>query len=219
MMQILAISQEEKAAEKAPGKISGQVILMSATNSNLTGHFFNDMPAVRGTVTASKGGFGFLAGRNSDLINPKSPGNVCILMPSYSNTFGKYTTTFTAELYLFDHHVNMDVFAPGMTFTRRGAVNVELFVAYGWSFQHERNPDMFTQRVALSKEIAGFNFRLIGWNLWYGTHRNAAAFEISKNLTEQIRLFISGNRNHNYGNENQSPKTHKFGTVRFAYSF
>ena len=173
------------------------------------------MPAIRGFVTASKGGFALGAGRNSDLIEPKSAANVCIIMPSYTKTFGNYGITVATEIYLFDQFINLDIIAPSITFSRKGAINLELFATYGWCFQGEQYDNLLTQRLAISKDYAGYTFKLTGWNVNWGTHRNAVAFEVAKSLTDRVRLFISGNVNHNYDTD----ITQKFGVVRIGYSF
>ena len=212
---VLILLAQEENNEKERMKMSGQLILMTTTNSNLTGGYFHYMPAVRGLVTASKGGFSFTAGRNSDLVEPKSAANVSLLIPAYTKSFGKFATTLSTEVYIFDQFTNMDVIAPSITLARKGALNVDVFVAYGWAFQGVGGNDMFTQRLTVSTDYAGFTFKLIGWNVDYGTHRNAAAFEVSTKLSEKIRLFVSGNINHVHDDK----KTHKFGLVRLAYTF
>ena len=212
---VWANSDLEETLEKSRTKMSGQVIFMSSTNSSLSGGYFNDKPAIRGLITASKGGFSFTGGRNSDLIEPKSAANVCIFIPSYTMTFGNFSANFATEVHFFDQRIDLDIIAPATTLTLRGAVTFELFFIYGWAFQHKDYADIFTQRLAISRDYAGFTFKLTGWNVYLGTHRNAVAFEVSTKLTEKMRLSVSANLNHNYGTD----VTQKYGVVRLAYLF
>jgi hypothetical protein len=129
--------------------------------------------------------------------------------------FGDFSAIFSIETYLFDHNFAMDIISPALTLARKGAINIELFVIYGYAFHGADYDNMNSQRLAISKDYAGYTFKLTGWNANWGSHRQALAFEISTKLTERIRLFISGNLNHNYN----ANKTQKFGVVRLAYSF
>ena len=212
---LLAQNSEEETKEKVPLKVSGQAIFMTSTVSSVTGGYFNQTPAVRGTITLSKGNFRFLAGRNSDLIEPRSRANLNIIIPSYTKAFGKNSITLSTEIYLFDQFIDIDLFAPALTYNRKGFVDLELFLLYGFTFQGKSYDDVITQRIAISKEYAGFTFRLTGWNVYWGTHRQALALEVSKNLSEKIRFFVSGNLVHNYGTDS----TQEFGAVRLAYQF
>ena len=212
---MIKLSAHDDIKEKEQLKMSGQAVLMSLTNSNLTGGFFSQTPAVRGLITASKGGFRFTAGRNSDLADPKSNANFCMFFPSYTKTFGNFSATLATELYLFDQNIAMDFIVPALTLTRKGVINIELLALYGYSFQGSNFDNLITQRLAISKEYAGYTFKLTGWNVCFGTHRQALALEVSKKLTEKIHLFVSGNINHNYDTD----ITQKFGAVRLAYSF
>jgi len=212
MMRLLA---QEEASPKERAKLSGQVIFLSSTNSSVTGGFFSQTPAIRGMFTASKSGFAISAGRNSDLIDPKSNANVNIIVPSYIKTFGIFSAMASVETYLFDQNIEIDIICPALTLALKGVVNLELFVVYGFAFQSADYDNMYAQRLAISKDYAGYTFKLTGWNTYWGSHRHALALEISKGLTERLRLFVSGNFNHNY----DANKTQKFGVVRLAYSF
>jgi hypothetical protein len=94
----------------------------------------------------------------------------------------------------------------------KGAVNVELALLYAFITQ---GPNLFTQRLAISKDFAGYTFKLTGWNVDWGTHRTACAAEFSTRLTDRFRLTVIGNLNHNIDND----ATQKFGVVRIGYSF
>jgi len=212
MMRLWA---QEEAPAKERTKLSGQVIFMSSTNSSVTGGFFSQTPAIRGMITASKSGFAFAAGRNSDLIDPKSNANVTIIIPSYTKAFGNFSAMVAVETYLFDQNIALDIISPALTLARKGVVSVELFAIYGYAFQGADYDNMYSQRLAISTDYAGYTFKLTGWNAHWGSHRQALALEVSTKLTERIRLFVSGNLNHNYDADN----TQKFGVVRLAYSF
>ena len=194
--------------------MSGQVIFLSSTNSALTGGYFSQTPGIRGLVSVSKGGFVANAVRNSDLMNPDSRANFNMINSSYTKTFGNFSAAFATELYIFDKHIDFDFIVPMLTLNLKGAVNLEFCILYGYTFRGNYD-DLFSQRLAISKDYAGFTFKLTGWNVNFGTHRQALAFEVSTKLSERIRLFVSGNMNHIYETET----TQKFGVVRLAYSF
>jgi hypothetical protein len=204
--------QENPQIQRERVKMSGQVMLMSATNSNLTGGYYSLAPAIRGQVTASYRNFAFTAMRNSDLLNPESAANLTVLAPAYARTFGAFTMTFSAETYLFDHRRDLDLISPSFTLSRKGVVNVEALVLYGASFEGK---DVFSQRLSISKDYAGFTFKLTGWNVYWGTHRTACAAEISTKLTDHFRFTVIGNLNYIYDDD----KTQKFGVVRIGYAF
>jgi len=195
-------------------KMSGQVMLLSATNSTFTGGYFSLSPAARGQATASYRGFAFTAVRNSDLLDQASLANANILIPAYSSTFGAFTMTLATETYLFDRHHNFDMVAPTVTFLRKGKINVEAFVVYAFIMENE-NANIFSQRLAISKDYAGFTFKLTGWNVDWGTHRMAFSAEISAKINDHLRLTVMSNLNYNYATE----ITQKFGVVRLAYAF
>ena len=211
-LPVILYAQEESQIQRERVKMSGQVMLMSATNSNLTGGYYSLAPAVRGQVTASYRGFSFTAMRNSDLLNSESIANVTVLAPTYTRPFGIYALTLSVETYIFDRRRDLDLIAPSLMFVRKGAVNVDALVLYGASFE---GTDAFTQRLSISKDYAGYTFRLTGWNVYWGTHRAALAAEISTKLTEHFRFTVIGNLNHIFDTET----TQKFGVVRIGYSF
>jgi hypothetical protein len=187
-------------------------MLSSATNSNLTGGYFSLAPGMRGQVTAAYCGFAFTAMRNSDLKDPASAANLTVLIPAYTKTFGAFAMTVSAETYFFDQRRDLDLIAPALTFVKKGAVNMELLVLYGASFEGN---DVFSQRFAISKEYAGYTFKLTGWNVDWVTHRQALAAEVSTKLTDRFRFTVIGNLHHNYDLD----VTQKFGVVRIGYSF
>jgi len=207
---LLNVTAQESAEKRV--KLSGQAMLSSATNSNLTGGFFSLAPGARGQATASYSGFAFTAMRNSDLKDPASAANLTVLVPAYTQRLGTCAITFSAETYFFDQRSDLDVIVPGLTLSRKGAVDVELLVLYG-SFYEGGN--IFTQRLAISKEYADYTFKLTGWNVNWGTHRMALAVEFSKRLTDRFRFAVMGNLNHIYDTDT----TQKFGVVRIGYSF
>ena len=193
-------------------KLSGQVMLSSATNSNLTGGFFSLAPSARGQATASYRGFTFTAMRNSDLQTPASLANLNAFVPAYTRTFGSFAITLSAETYLFDQRHDLDLMVAGLALSKKGAVVVEALVLYGGCFEGE---SIFIQRLAISKEYAGYTFKLTGWNVNWFTHRMAFAAEFSTKLSDRFRLTVIGNLNHIYDDD----KTQKFGVVRIGYSF
>jgi hypothetical protein len=207
---LMNITAQDNVKERV--KMSGQVMLSSATNSNFTGGYFSLAPGIRGQATASYRGLAFTAIRNSDLRIPESIANVIVLIPAYTQTFGKFAMTFAAETYLFDQRHDLDLISPGLTMSLKGAVNVELALLYAFITQ---GPNLFTQRLAISKDFAGYTFKLTGWNVDWGTHRVAGAAEFSTRLTDRVRLTVMGNLNHNIDND----VTQKFGVVRIGYSF
>ena len=211
-LPMMLIAQENEQTQRERVKMSGQVMLMSATNSNLTGGYYSLAPAVRGQVTASYRGFSLTAMRNSDLLSSESIANLTVIAPSYARTFGVYALTVSAETYIFDQRRDLDLIAPSLMFAGKGKVDVDVLVLYGASFE---GTDAFTQRLAISKEYAGFTFRLTGWNVYWGTHRAAVAAEISTKLTDHFRFTVIGNLNHIFDTET----TQKFGVVRIGYSF
>jgi hypothetical protein len=211
-LPVILYAQESQQPQGERVRLSGQVMLMSATNSNLTGGYYSLSPAVRGQVTASYRYFAFTVMRNSDLLDAKTPANLTFLAPTYARTFGAYTMTLTAETYLFDQRRDLDLTAPSLSLIRKGAVNLEALVLYGFSYEGK---DAFSQRFAISKDYAGYTFKLTGWNVYWGTHRAALAAEISTKLTDRFRLTVIGNLNHIYDTET----TQKFGVVRIAYAF
>ena len=193
-------------------KMSGQVMLLSATNSNLTGGYYSLTPGIRGQVTASYRGFAFTAMRNSDLQNSTSLANINVFVSAYTRMFGTYAVTLSAETYLFDHRSDLDLIAPGLTLSKKGVVDVEILALYGACFE---GGDVLSQRLSISKEYAGYTFKLTGWNVEWITHRMAFAAEISTKLTDRFRLSVSGNLNHIVDTDT----TQKFGVVRIGYSF
>jgi len=211
-LPVMLYAQENSQSQKERVKMSGQVMLMSATNSNLTGGYYSLSPAARGQVTASYRGFMLTAMRNSDLLNSASPANLTVLAPAYTRTFRAYAITLSAETYLFDQRRDLDLIAPALALARKGAVNVEILVLYGVSFEGE---DAFSQRLAISKDYAGYTFKLTGWNVYWVTHRMAFAAEISTKLTDRFRVTVIGNLNHIFDTDT----TQKFGVVRIGYSF
>jgi len=210
LMAPFCMTAQDNPSERV--KLSGQVMLSSATNSNLTGGYFSLSPAARGQVTASYSGFAFTAMRNSDFLNPASLGNLVAFVPAYSRTFGKFAMTLSLETYLFDQRHDLDLIVSGLSLGRKGAVNVELLLLYGACYAGE---GIFIQRLAFSKEYEGYTFRLSGWNTQWFTHRMAFAAEISKKLSDRFRLTIIGNLNHIYDTDT----TQKFGVVRIGYLF
>ena len=193
-------------------RISGQVMLSSATNSNLTGGFFSLAPGARGQATALYHGFAFTAIRNSDLQSPASAANLTVLVPAYTRTFRTFAISLSAETYFFDQRRDLDLIAPGLTLSKKGAVNIEILVLYGARFSGE---NLFSQRLAISKDYAGYTFKLTGWNVNWDTHRIALAAEFSKKLSERFRLTVIGNINHIFDHDT----TQQFGVVRIGYSF
>ena len=207
---MMSVTAQESTGERV--KMSGQVMLSSATNSNLTGGYFSLAPGVRGQATASYRGFAFTTIRNSDLKDPSSAANLIVLVPAYTQTFGTFAMTFSSEAYFFDQRHDLDVIVPGLTLSNKGVVNLELLVLYGAFYE---GGYIFTQRLAISKDYAGYTFKLTGWNVDWGTHRMAGAAEVSTKLSDRFRLTIMGNLNHNFDMD----ATQKFGVVRIGYSF
>ena len=207
---LMNITAQNSARERV--KMSGQVMLSSATNSNLTGGYFSLSPGARGQVTASYRGFAFTAMRNSDLQSPESLANIIAFVPAYTRTFGTFAMTLSAETYLFDRRSDLDLIVSGLTLSKKGVVDVEGLVLYGACFEGE---EIFIQRLAISKEYAGYTFKLSGWNTNWFTHRVAGAAEISTKLTDRFRLTVIGNLNYIYDTD----ITQKFGVVRIGYSF
>ena len=206
----MSVTAQESTGERV--KLSGQVMLSSATNSNLTGGYFSLAPGARGQVTASYRGFAFTAMRNSDLQSPASLANLNAFVPAYTRTFGTFAMTLSVETYLFDQRHDLDLIVSGLALGKKGAVNVEILVLYGACFEGEK---IFIQRLAFSKEYAGYTFKLSGWNTNWFTHRMAFAAEISTKLSDRFRLTVIGNLNHIY----DADTTQKFGVVRVGYSF
>jgi len=207
---LMNITAQNSARERV--KMSGQVMLSSATNSNLTGGYFSLAPGARGQATASYRGFAFTAMRNSDLRSPESLANLIAFVPAYTRTFGTFAMTLSAETYLFDQRSDLDLIVSGLSLSKKGAVDVEGLVLYGRCFEGE---EIFIQRLAISKEYAGYIFKLSGWNTNWFTHRVAGAAEISTKLTDRFRLTVIGNLNYIYDTD----ITQKFGVVRIGYSF
>jgi len=207
---LMSVMAQDSVGERV--KMSGQAMLMSSTNSNLTGGYYSLSPAVRGQVTASYRGFAATAMRNSDLQNQASLANLNVLILSHTRTFGRYVMTLSAETYLFDHYHNLDLFSPGLLLARKGAIDVEILALYGACFE---GGEVFSQRLAISKEYAGYTFKITGWNVNWVTHRMAIAAEISTKLSDRFRLSVIGNINHIYDDDT----TQKFGVVRVGYSF
>lgn len=214
MIRLLAQNDSEEIPAKTRVKMSGEVAFMSSTTSPASGGLFSQTPGIGGIVTASKSGFMFLAGRISDLIDPNSRANLTILMASHTQAFGKFSATVAAESYLTDKFIEMDLIGPSLALSLKGAVNLDLYCIYGYAFQGDYD-NLFTQRAAISKDYAGFMFKITGWNVYLGTHRQSLAFEVSTKLSERIRFFVSGNLIHNYDTD----ITQKFGVVRLAYLF
>jgi len=208
----LLYGQETSPLQGERVKMSGQIMLSSATNSNLTGGYFSLNPGVKGQITASYREFSLTAVRNSDLLNPATPANLTAFVPAYTRTFGDFAMTLSAETYIFDQRRDLNLIAPGIALSRKGIVNVEVLVLYGASFEGD---NLFSQRLAVSKDYAGYTFKLAGWNVNWGTHRAAFAAEISKKLSDRFRLTVIGNLNHIYDLDT----TQKFGVVRIGYSF
>jgi len=192
--------------------ISGQVMLLSATNSNLTGGYYSLTPGARAQATALYRGFTFTAMRNSDLQSPESIANITVLLPAYTRKFGDYAMTLSLETYFFDRRSDLSLIAPGLSLGRKGAVDVEILVLYGACFE---GGNVFSQRLSISKDYAGFTFKLTGWNVNWGTHRMALAAEISTRLSDRFRLAFSRNLNHIFDNDT----TQKFGVIRIGYLF
>jgi len=211
-LPVMLYSQENAQLQTERVKMSGQIMLSSATNSNLTGGYFSLNPGVKGQISASYRGFTLTAIRNSDLLDLKTPANLTAFVPAYTRTFGDFAMTLSAETYFFDQRRDLDLIAPGLTVGRKGVVNVEALVLYGASFEGN---NLFSGRLAISKDYAGYTFKLTGWNVNWGTHRIAFAAEISTKLFDRFRLTVIGNLNHIY----DSDTTQKFGVVRIGYSF
>ena len=211
-LPIMMYAQENAQSQRERVKMSGQVMLMSATNSNLTGGYYSLSPAIRGQVTASYRGFALTAMRNSDLLNWESAANLTVLAPAYTRSFGAFAMTVSAETYIFDQRSDLDLIAPALLLARKGVVDVDVLALYGASF---KGKNVFTQRLSISKDYAGFTFKLTGWNVYWNTHRAALAAEISTKLTDRFRFTVIGNLNHVFDTET----TQKFGVVRISYSF
>jgi len=214
-MPLVAQSSTKEANVKESIKFSGQLMLHSSTTSSLTGRFFSLYPGVRAQATASYRSFSLTAGRNVDLINSyDSDANMLVFNPSFRKSFGDYTLIVSAETFFFDQSSNLEMVVPALNFTRRGSVNVELFVL--WGICHRVDYDLFSQRLSISKDHAGYTFRLTGWNVnFVNTHRMAISGEISKRLNDNFRITVASNYHHNLDNET----TDKFGVVRLTYSF
>jgi hypothetical protein len=211
-LPVILFAQENTQLPREQVKMSGQVMLMTATNSNLTGGYYSLSPAIRGQVTASYRGFALTAMRNSDLQNWESAANLTVIAPAYTRAFGAFAMTFSAETYIFDQRRDLSLIAPGFLLVRKGVVDVDVLALYGASF---KGKNVFTQRLSVSKDYAGYTFRLTGWNVYWNTHRAALAAEISTKLTDRIRFTVIGNLNYIFDTET----TQKFGVVRLGYSF
>lgn len=212
LLPIILHAQENALFPRERVKLSGQVMLMSATNSNLTGGYYSLSPAVRGQVTASYRNFALTAMRNSDLINWESAANITLIAPAYSRVFGAFVMTVSAETYLFDQRSDLSLIAPGVLVLRKGVVNVDANVLYGIGFNGK---NVFSQRLSISKDYAGYTFKLTGWNVYWNTHRTALAVEVSTKLTDRVRFTVIGNLNRII----DTKTTQKFGVVRIGYSF
>ena len=194
-------------------KLSGNVTLLSMTNSTLSGGYFSQNPALRGIVSASYKDFSLMIMRNSDLADSESGANLFALSPSWSHSFGKYDVMVATEFDLFDYETSMNMVAPYVTVERNGLINFEVMVAYATMF---KGGDLNIQMLAVSKNYAGYMFKFYVWNVNWGSNKQNTALEISRNVSDHVKMSVYGHLNDIF--ERNGDMSY-FGAIRVGYSF
>ncbi|MDR0649993.1 MAG: hypothetical protein LBG59_00880 [Candidatus Peribacteria bacterium] len=207
-----ANAQDNVNVGREPVKLSGNVMFMSMTNSTLTGGFFSQNPALRGMVTASYRDFSFTMMRNSDLLDATTGANVFAFLPSYTKVWGNWSFDAAVEVDVFDYTKDLNLIAPEVTITRKGVVNIDLFLCYARTFTSQQ--DIYIVRPTVSKTYQGFTFRVYAWYVKWGNDRISFAGEISKEIVPKLRVSVFMH----FNNVNLSDRK-EFGAVRLGYSF
>ncbi|MDR2540259.1 MAG: hypothetical protein LBD11_00305 [Candidatus Peribacteria bacterium] len=214
LVSVVAVNAQNDSVNvvKESVKISGNITFKSMSNSTLTGGFFSQNPALSATITASYRNASLAISRNSDLLDPTTGANVFAFLPSYTKTFGKYAVNTTIEVDFFDQTKDINLIAPELTISRKGVVEVDLFLCYARTFTSHQ--DIYIARGSVSKSYQGFTFRAYAWYVNWGVDKISFAGEISKEIAPKLRVSVFGHLN----NVNL-PTGSEFGAVRIGYSF
>ena len=205
-------AQEVKLAQDSV-KFSGKGEIGSQKNSLLTGNRFNKKPFASISLTASYEDFSFSVARCSDLLDETSGANFFAFTPSWGRSFGKYDISASLEFDFFDVQTQNNLVAPYIYITRNGGVNIEAMVTYGWCF---KGGTLDSEMLAVSKSYQGYTVKGYIWNVTWGSNQQNSALEISKNLSDKIKLSVYGHLTDIFEkNGNMS----YFGALRLGYSF
>lgn len=195
-------------------KLSGALTFMTQTNSLFTGGRFSENPALNASINVGYKGFSLMVGRNSDLLDSKSGANLFAISPSYSKGFGRYNVYFALELDLQDYVKDLDLIAPYIVISRKGAiVDLNLIGAYARPLQDGSN--IWIGRLGVEKKLGkGYSAKLYCWAVDWGGLNYSLAGEVSKEITQNMSLSL-----YYHLNNFTSDKKQEFGVVRLNYSF